>query len=64
MAFQMRAAWRTRLRELIDAGADVIDVGGQSTRPGRRSYFYRGRDEADDSSDSFGARTLERADLD
>lgn len=28
------AELQARLRELIDAGADIIDVGGQSTRPG------------------------------
>jgi dihydropteroate synthase len=32
--YNTREAARERAREMVDAGADVLDVGGESTRPG------------------------------
>ena len=35
-----------RVAELIEAGADLIDIGGESTRPGAVSCRRKGRIEA------------------
>ncbi len=34
-----------RVKAMIDEGADIIDVGGVSTRPGHGNGFIRRRDE-------------------